>query len=275
MNKKILMIICAVTIVIATVIPVSIIIIKNNSEKALYSSFYTLKDNFIIEASNGSLSQKKNTVEFIKTAYNSGANCVELDLTFDPSGEPYIESDPYNIKDGTLKLEQVLKMLSNDSIYKDSKIDLKINSVDNLQIVDELCEKYGMTDRVFFSGINLSQSKLIKESTSLPYYLSIEIKKSDDNDYIESIFNDISVSESIGVICNVDNVSKLLCDILYENWISISFENVNTKTDCIKALKMNPTCIKTNKPYLVQEIVQKWQNEAPIEFYGIETTTEN
>lgn len=275
MIKKILIIVFAALVLCAGITILSLAIKNSSNEKELYSTYYSLDEDFIIEAANGSMNQEKNTVEFIKTAFNSGANCVELDLTFDPSGVPYIESDPYNIKDGTLKLEQVMLMMKNEAPYKHCFIDLKVNGTENLSLIDELCEKYEMTDRVFYSGINLNQSSLVRELSSVPFYLTMEIHKSENNDYLTEAFNDISNSGAIGVECELDDMSPLFSDILKENWIKISFENVNSKNDCVKALLMSPGRIKTDKPYEVLEIVQNWQNNAPVEFYGIETTAES
>lgn len=274
MNKKIIALICTVAVLAAGIVLLSFAIRNKANEEDLYSSYYTLDEDFIIEASNGCISQKKNTVEFIKTAYNSGANCIELDLTFDPSGVPYIESSPYNINSGSLMLEQVLKLLSDDPIYKNDMLDLKVNSADNMPLVEELCTKYNMTGRVFLSGISVNQASYIKSNCSLPFYVTMDIKYSNDKGYLSDIYSDISNSFAVGLICDADEMSDLLAAILHENWIDISFENINSKHDCIKALKKSPKRIKTNKPYEVLEIVQTWQNEAPIEYYGIETTTD-
>lgn len=272
MRKKILIVICSFAVLIVGIIPLSIVIKQGIDEKKLYSSYYTLDDDFIIEAANGSLSQKKNTIEFIKTAYNSGANCVELDLTFDPSGVAYIEEHSYNINADTLKLEQVLKMLSKDALYSKVKLDLKINSVDNLPIVDELCKKYNVADRVFFTGVNLNQAIYVKNMSKIPFYLTVELKESTDNEYLSNVFDDIINSSAIGVICDVDSMSHQFDNMLYENWIKISFENLKSKKEYIKALAFSPNRIKTDKPYEVLELIHNWQDNSPTEFYGLEIT---
>lgn len=274
-KKRIIIIICAAVVLVSLIVPLSVAFSNKSMEKKLYNSYYTLPEDFIIEAKNGCLGQKENSLEFIKTAYQSGANCVELDLTFDPNGVPYIQRSQYKINEEALSLEEVLNLISGgNASYKNCFIDLNINSTDNLPILEELCKKYAVEDRVFLSGVNLNQAQYVKSMTNLPYYLTIELKNSENNDYLSKVFNDVSNSGALGIICDYKNLSQQLHDILFENWLKISFDNINTKKQCVNALKASPNIIKTDKPYLVHEIAQKWQAQAPPELYGMVDTTE-
>lgn len=273
-DKKLLKILVPLLIIIISVlIPVIIFVCRNVQEKNLYSSYYNLDENFIIEAENGSYNQKENSIEFVKTAINRGANCVELDLSFDFNGIPYLCDDTEDINEKTLLLESVLKYLSETPEYNNIYIDLHLEDITaDITVVDKLAEKYDFTDRIFLTNINLNQALFINNQSDLEFYLDYEIIRKSDIEYINRVFNDISTSCATGIVCEYDDITEDMLNTLKENWIKISFEEVNSNYEIIESLTFSPCRIKTEYPHKVYEIVENWKNNAPVEFYGINET---
>ena len=273
-DKKLLKILVPLLIIIISVlIPVITFVCRNVQEKNLYSSYYNLDENFIIEAENGSYNQKENSIEFIKTAINRGANCVELDLSFNFNGIPYLCDNTEDINENTLLLESVLKYLSETPEYNNIYIDLHLEEITaDITVVDKLAEKYDFTDRIFLTNINLNQALFINNQSDLEFYLDYEIIRKSDIEYLNSVFNDISTSCATGIVCEYDDITEDMLNTLKENWIKISFEEVNSNYEIIEALTFSPCRIKTEYPHKVYEIVENWKNNAPVEFYGINET---
>ena len=273
-NKNIIKIVIPlIVMIIAISIPVIFFINKSVKENNLYSSYYTLDENFIIEAENGSYNQKENSIEFIKTAINAGANCVELDLSFDLKGVPYICDNLEEINENTISLEIILKYFSENPDYNNIYIDLHLEDIStDLSAVDKLAEKYGLSDKIFLTNINTNQALFISTKSKLDFYLDYELEKKSNIDYINRVFNDISVSCATGIICEYDDISKDMLNTLKENWVKISFEDVNNDNEIINVLSYSPSRIKTQYPHKVYEIVQNWKTNAPVELYGIDNT---
>ena len=273
-DKKLLKILVPLLIIIISVlIPVITFVCRNVQEKNLYSSYYNLDENFIIEAENGSYNQKENSIEFIKTAINRGANCVELDLSFDLKGVPYICDNLEEINENTLSLETILKYFSENPDYNNIYIDLHLEDIStDLSAVDKLAEKYGLSDKIFLTNINTNQALFISTKSKLDFYLDYELEKKSNIDYINRVFNDISASCATGIVCEYDDITEDMLNTLKENWIKISFEEVNSNYEIIESLTFSPCRIKTEYPHKVYEIVENWKNNAPVEFYGINET---
>lgn len=271
--KKIIAVFLSLSLFVAVLSAILIYSNQKAIEKKLYSSVYSLSDNFLIEAENGCANQDKNSIEYIKTAISLGANCIEVDLSFDKSGYAFLAPSNNKINSKTLSLDSLLKYLSENTQFDNINVDLHIRSADNLKLVDELCQKYNMTQRVFFTGINLNQAFYVKSQSSVAFYVSIDLKKDNSKQYLNKIFNDISSCSAKGILCDAQEMTKELSVLLEENWIDVMFVDVDTHSKYIKALTLSPRCIRTSKPYELLEIVQNWQNNAPIELYGLEKTT--
>lgn len=269
MKKKLKVILPFIIVFALAAVILIAIICKNSAEKRLYSSYYSLNDDFIIECENGSFGKKENSSEYIKTALQSNANAIEVDLCFDKNGKPFIEEENEKINDKTVSLEKLVEFMVSDTSYDRFFLCLHLEKeASNLAEVDKICERYNFTNRIYYTGISLNQAQYVRNQSKIPFYLSIDIKDyKSDKDMIK-FFSLVSNSMAKGIICDIDEMNENIYDTLHENFIEITFDGIDKKSDFIKAAKYSPSRIKTENAYEIYDILRKWQSNAPVEYYG-------
>ena len=71
------------------------------------------------------------------------------------------------------------------------------------------------------------------------------------------------MSGAVGINCKADSFSQLMMNMFKENWLKISFYDVETEMEIIKALEFSPNQIITKKPDTVRSILAEWNRNAP------------
>ena len=153
----------------------------------------------------------------------------------------------------------------NASSTKKRSVNIHLEDASEIKKVTEIIERYEMEEFCFFTGVSMNQASFIRENSSVPFYLDYEIEKSKANnaEYAAQVTNDISASGAIGINCSADGFSDLLKNMLKESWLKISFYDVETEMEIIKALAFSPNQIITNNPELVLSILTEWNANAP------------
>ena len=272
MNKKLKIIIPALIVIVAIIVavsfPLSSSIKLKSAQKKLLSQPFDMPENYLITAENGVYGQKENSLLYVKTAFDNGADCIEVDVVFDENGIPYICDNADEISDSdAMPLEYLLHLVDSTSDYDGCSVNLHLIDASNLSMIDKLATKYNMTDRVFYTGIELNQANYISSQSKIGFYLDYELdkKKSDDTDYIQQVYLDINNCSAIGINCEVEGFSERLGDFLKENWLKVSFVDVDNKAEMYKALMFSPDQIITPTPQEMREVVDEWNINAPNE----------
>lgn len=237
------------------------------AKKDLYENIYSFPEGAVITAKNGFGDNKTNSLLYVKSALQNGADCIEVDLCFAEDGTPYIASQNGEIDTSTMPLEYLVSYISDaiKSTQRQYKINLHLTDASNISLVSEIIGRYDMTENCFFTGVNLNQASYIRKSCDISFYIDYKLDKSKANnpDYVSQIINEVSMSGAIGINCKADAFSELMMNMLKENWLKISFYDVETETDIIKALTYSPNQIITNDPQSVRSILIDWNKNAP------------
>ena len=253
MNKKIKI---AISIVVATAIAGTGLFfgvrkIKMNEYK---NTEITLPKDFTITAHTGCMDTEENTLESIKIGSENGASIVEFDLYFTEDGEPVLAHDePVG---GEVTLDEAFEYISK---IDDVMVNVDVKTCDALQKVYPLAVKYGIEDRIFYTGVNEEDVETVKkDSPQVKYYLNVDVKasKADDEEYIMSLVEKVKNAGAVGINFNYKSATKELVDVFHKNGLLVSIWTVNDEYNMYKILSFNPDNITTRNPDELSRIVK-------------------
>ena len=214
-----------------------------------------LPDGFTITAHTGCMDTEENTLESIKIGAENGASIVEFDLYFTKDDEPVLAHDePVG---GEITLDEAFEYISK---IPNIKVNVDVKTCDALGKVYPLAEKYGIEDRIFYTGINEEDVETVKkDSPQVEYYLNVDVKasKTDDEEYIMSLVEKVKNAGAVGINFNYKSATKELVDIFRENGLLVSIWTVNDEYNMYKILSFAPDNITTRHPDELSRIVSE------------------
>lgn len=247
MKKKILLIIFSVFIASILIL----IMITQKEMKKLKTEI--LSNGFTYTAHTGCIKTADNSLEAIEEGAKYGADIVEFDLNFLTDGTPVLSHDKPQGKEVTL--DEAFKKVSE---YKSLKVNVDVKNVKNLKSVYPLAQKYGLEDRIFYTGVTDEFLEAVKnDSPEIPYYLNVSVDKSRKQtpEYLESLVKKVKDSGAVGINFNKDHATKKLVDTFHENDLLVSIWTVNKKRKMYKILSLKPDNITTRRPDKLKEIL--------------------
>ena len=206
---------------------------------------------YTITAHTGTMGTPDNSLESIETGIKNGADIVEIDLNFF-GGIPVLSHNAP--KGGEVLFEDALKVLAQDDTVK-MNIDVK-NTFD-LKLVEELVIKYGLLDRVFFTGISKDFVPAVKEQCrSITYYLNLnqKIPLSGKKNHYEYVANLVKEHGAIGLNSFFACINKGLVDYLHSEGLLVSGWTANTETQMKNLIKKGVDNITTRRPDILRKL---------------------
>lgn len=205
-----------------------------------------LPEGFTLTAHTGCEGTKDNSLDAITVGYVSGADIVEFDLFFDVNNNAVLSHDMPMGKAVTLD-----EAFCHIKKFPGLKVNVDVKVTNDLLQVKECAEKYGILDRIFYTGITPEYADAVQKSTpEIPYYLNISVDKNKNNDgeYISSLIEEVKKAGAIGINMHFRGCSKLLVEKFREAGLLVSLWTVNNRFDMKKVLFMEPDNITTRKP---------------------------
>ena len=255
-NKKTVVIaIALILIVTVTVIIGGAILMNNKKEQEFYKSQpINLPRNFTYTAHTGCCGTEDNSLEAIKVGIEHGADIVEFDLYFNDENVAVLSHDAP--KGNEVTLDEAFKLIAT---YEDVKVNVDVKLCnDNLHVIYDLAEKYDITDRIFFTGINLEDVATVKkEYPTVPYYLNYEVLKENKQtpEYLNDLVKIVKDSGAVGINFNKDSATKELVDTFHENDLLVSIWTVNEEKEMFKILYFAPDNITTRNPDVLKTLL--------------------
>lgn len=252
--KKYIAIFVAIIIIISGLIG-GMIFLSDKKEQGFYKSQpLSLPPNFTYTAHTGCCGTEDNSLEAIKVGIEHGADIVEFDLYFNNENIAVLSHDAP--KGNEVTLDEAFKLIST---YEDIKVNVDVKLCnDNLHVVYDLAEKYDITDRIFFTGINLEDVATVKkECPTVPYYLNYEVLKENKQtpEYLNDLVKIVKDSGAVGINFNKDSATKELVDTFHENDLLVSIWTVNEEKDMYKILYFAPDNITTRNPDVLKKLL--------------------
>lgn len=258
MNKNIKV---AVSIILATTISgVGIFFgVREMKLKEYKNEELKLPQAFTITAHTGCMDTEDNSLESIKKGVENGATVVEFDLYFTKDGTPVLAHDkPVG---GEVTLDEAFKYVSQ---FDGLLVNVDIKTCDALEKVYPLAKKYGIEDRIFYTGVKDEFVETVKnDSPQVKYYLNVDVDKvkADDTDHILSLVDKVKNAGAIGINFNYKSATKELVNIFHENGLLVSIWTVNDEYNMYKILSFEPDNITTRHPDKLSRIVTEKQQK--------------
>ena len=195
-------------------------------------------------AHTGCMGTKMNSLESIEKGYENGASIVEFDLNFNKNGEPVLSHD--EPKGNEVTLDEAFRKVAT---YKDIRVNVDAKKDIHLEKVKPLAEKYGIENRIFFTGIHDGFVEKASQ-TGVEYYLNVKVdkKRKQTEEYILSLVKKVKDAGAIGINFQYRNATKKLVDTFHENGLLISIWTVDRKMKMKKIIAMSPDNITTRRP---------------------------
>ena len=215
--------------------------------------FPELPKNFTLTHHTGAMGKEMNSLEGIDFSIKMGAQIIEFDVTFRPDGTGVIIHSAQPKENEGILLENALELVAkSDSV----KVNLDIKSTKNLPEVDRLCEKFGLTERVFYTGVFEKWVETVKANSKIKYFLNhqptpTELKTEQG---AAALCAKIKNLGAVGLNCNHMFINKKLIAYLQNEGLLVSIWTANTKSQMKKCLLIKPDNITTRRPDIFEEL---------------------
>lgn len=255
MKLKKYMIIGVISVVVIVSLILGVIFMDNKKEIEFYKSQpINLPKDFTYTAHTGCCGTEDNSLEAIKVGIEHGADIVEFDLYFNNENIAVLSHDAP--KGNEVTLDKAFELIAT---YEDIKVNVDVKLCnDNLHVVYDLAEKHNITNRIFFTGINLEDVETVKkECPEVDYYLNYEVKKENKQtpEYLNELVRIVKNSGAVGINFNKDSATKELVDTFHENNLLVSIWTVNEEKDMFKILYFAPDNITTRNPDVLKTLL--------------------
>lgn len=217
----------------------------NNKMDEFKNKPLKITENFTYTAHTGCLDTEDNSIESIEVGVENGAQIVEFDVQY-YNKIPVLAHDEPKGDEITLK-EAFLKVKE----YEKLKVNVDIKNVTFLHKVREVAEETDVTDRIFFTGIEENDVKVVIDSCpDVQYYLNVDVLslKKQNKEYLLSLVEKVKSHGAVGINLNKDNATQELVEIFHENGLLVSIWTVNADTDIYRILSYGPDNITTRRP---------------------------
>ncbi len=225
---------------------------KINRKK--FAADYDLPAGFTVTYHAGAMHTSANSIDSVKAAIEADAQVVEFDVSFRPDGTPVIihNAEPNNSQG--VFLADALEVVAE---HPTCKINLDIKSMKNLGAVDELVKFYGLTERVFYTGVFDDWVETVRKNSTIHYYLNYNVSAEEANDEakLQKISDKVKEYGAIGINSNFGNATKSFVDFMHKKGLLVSLWTVNKPADMPKVLEMRPDNITTKKPHVLNKLV--------------------
>jgi len=200
-----------------------------------------------VTAHAGAMLTLPNKPYSVRKSVRAGADIVEIDVTFRPDGTPVMKHASSPGKRGGAMLYKGFAEVAKSGTCR---INLDLKSSANLPEVERLAREYGLSERVFFTGVGEEWAVKARAETDIPYYLNVVVdeRRRDDPGYARELAEKIMSLGAIGLNCEYTGISKTLVDTMRENGLLVSAWTVNGRGDMQAMLDAGVDNITTRRP---------------------------
>lgn len=248
--KKRTKIILASAVAIGTAAAVVALVSYNNMKQKKV----VLPRGFTVTAHTGCENTEDNSLEAIRKGYESGADIVEFDLNFTSDGTPVLAHD--EAESDSVTLDSAFALIAEkEGLY----VNVDCKKTDNLTEVSALAEKYGIKDRIFYTGIEEKDVDAVRTQTpDVTYWLNLEVDKSKNKDaaYLNSLCDKVIKCGAVGINMNHRSCSEELTKVFHERGLLVSIWTVNSEYDMVKTLGYGADNITTRKPAKLKSLIE-------------------
>ena len=212
-----------------------------------------LPDGVKYTAHTGCVNTPDNSLESIEAGVKFGAGIVEFDVRF-YNGDIVLSHD--EPKGGEVTIEQAFLKVKE---YEKLMVNVDVKSTQELHLVQDIAEKTGVLDRIFFTGIFENDTETVKRECPLvTYYLNTDVlpKSKHTPEYLQSLVDKVKNCGAVGINFKKTNASKKLVDAFHDAGLKVSIWTVSKEPEMYKILSLCPDNITTRRPDKMQAIMR-------------------
>ena len=216
----------------------------------------TLPEKFTVTAHTGCEGTQDNSLESIRVGFAKGADIVEFDLNFNSEGVPVLSHD--EAEESSVKLDEAFRLIAD---CENLQVNVDCKKTDNLSEVKALAEKYGILDRIFYTGIEEKDVPAVKEQTpDVAYYLNVPAEEiGRDKESLSALADKVKALGAVGINMKHTKCSAELVEIFHEKGLLVSIWTVNSEFDMLKTLPLGADNITTRHPSKLTELIKSKQ----------------
>lgn len=214
---------------------------------------FNLPKGFTITAHTGCMGTVANSIDSIVKGIEAGAHIIEFDLNFNEKGTPVLSHDTPKGDEPTL--EEAFECLSK---FEGVKANVDVKAVDHLEKVYPLAKKYGVENRIFYTGVKAEFIDAVRSrSPQIAYFYNVGIERSKkhNREYIDTLIKQVQEVGAIGLNFNKKCASAELVRAFHESDLLVSIWTVNGRLKMRKILSLSPDNITTKKPDVLAKII--------------------
>lgn len=212
-----------------------------------------LPDGVKYTAHTGCVNTPDNSLESIEAGVKFGAGIVEFDVRFHNGDIVLSHDEP---KGGEVTIEQAFLKVKE---YEKLMVNVDVKSTQELHLVQDIAEKTGVLDRIFFTGIFENDTETVKRECPLvTYYLNTDVlpKSKHTPEYLQSLVDKVKNCGAVGINFKKTNASKELVDAFHDAGLKVSIWTVSKEPEMYKILSLCPDNITTRRPDKMQAIMR-------------------
>lgn len=207
-------------------------------------------------AASGCSGQKENSLLSIKSGLKYSADMIELNVSFDDEGKPFLADKSKDIDENSVPLSVAIEEILSSKVNPDAKILFNFKDMSGIKSINSLVNKYGLLDRALIIGVNRDNYTDIEQyCRDIPYYFDISYNPSasDEENYAEIDF--ASQTAAIGVRVDFKDFDEHCLELVSGSTsLTVFASGVNSCEDIDRALRLGVHNISTDSPEVMQKI---------------------
>lgn len=220
------------------------------SRAAFFFDIPKVHKNFRITGHTGSPGTIANTIPSLRYSLQSGADIVEFDLNYNSDGVAVLAHGEPSEEAPTL--DEAFALVAK---YYDVQVNVDVKNKNALEQVQELAIKYGILDRIFYTGVPEYDIDYVKEHSPLvAYFYGNTAPIPSDPEECARLCDKAVERGAIGLNFSYKEVSDEIVNAAHERGLLISVYTVNYLKDMNECLKYNVDYITTERPYKLHTI---------------------
>lgn len=202
-----------------------------------------LSENFAVTAHTGPWELKQNGKPSLNYQLISGADIIEFDLNLNSEGVAVMAHGDPEKAGGTLE-----EGFARVAEFYGVMVNVDVKNVSAVSQAQELAIKYGILDRIFYTGVGESDIPSVRENSPLvPYYLNASVPS--DPSECEKLCEKAVELGAVGLNFSYTRYSPELAASAREHGLLLSIYTVNKLKDLRLCLTYDVDNITTEYPY--------------------------
>ena len=211
-----------------------------------------LDGSIAVTAHSGCMDLPANSIEAMEAGINAGADIVEFDLNYTSDGTPVLFHNTPEDGATYVTLAEAFAFLAE---HPGILANVDVKSTEYLEKVPVLAEEAGVTDQIFFTGVNEQMVATVREKCpGIPYYLNASVSKDDD---VKALAEKTEELGAVGINLDWTCVSPELIAAFHKKGMPVSVWTVNEAADIIQMALAGADGITTRRPNTACDVIRQ------------------